>query len=125
MLRQAYDRTLYSATWQIFVPGGAIAITIFAFNILGDGLRDVLGVGRSKKARRSERRGLTTVQREVVAGTAAPGATDEASAGSSASDALLRIDGLSVEFVARPRGEPRGRGRVDRDPTGGDGRARG
>ena len=95
MLRQAYDRTLYSATWQIFVPGLAIAITIFAFNILGDGLRDVLGIGRSKKARRSERRGLTTVQRPAVAGTDAPGG-----AGAGASEALLRIDGLSVEFVA-------------------------
>ena len=25
MLRQAYDRTLYTASWQLFVPGAAIA----------------------------------------------------------------------------------------------------
>ena len=90
MLRSAYDRTLYIASWQLFVPGTAIAITIFAFNVLGDGLRDVLGVGRSKKARRSERRGLTTVRRptsSAIAGEAVdPGA-------------LLSIDGLSVEFA--------------------------
>jgi len=92
MLRQAYDRTLYTASWQLFVPGVAIALTIFAFNVLGDGLRDVLGIGRSKKARRSERRGLTTVRRLAPAAIAT-----EASV--IADDALLRIDGLSVEFA--------------------------
>jgi peptide/nickel transport system permease protein len=96
MLRQAYDRTLYTASWQLLVPASAIAITIFAFNVLGDGLRDVLGVGRSKKARRAERRGLTTVVRPATtvarpsAGDAAVDATD---------DALLRIEDLSVEFL--------------------------
>ena len=92
MLRQAYDRTLYSASWQLLVPGAAIAITIFAFNVLGDGLRDVLGVGRSKKAKRSERRGLTTVTRPAApAGAAVAGAPTDG--------ALLQIDGLCVEFV--------------------------
>jgi len=90
MLRQAYDRTLYSASWQLLVPGAAIAITIFAFNILGDGLRDVLGVGRSKRAKRSERRGLTTVARPVP---------PEADAAAAAAGSLLEIDGLCVEFV--------------------------
>jgi len=91
MLRQAYDRTLYSASWQLLVPGAAIAITIFAFNVLGDGLRDVLGVGRSKKAKRSERRGLTTAARPGAgAGTAATAPTD---------GSLLAVDGLCVEFV--------------------------
>jgi len=92
MLRQAYDRTLYSASWQLLVPGAAIAITIFAFNVLGDGLRDVLGVGRSKKAKRSERRGLTTVSRPGGAAGTAP--ATEPTDGS-----LLAIDGLCVEFV--------------------------
>ncbi|MFM8303223.1 MAG: dipeptide/oligopeptide/nickel ABC transporter permease/ATP-binding protein, partial [Actinomycetota bacterium] len=94
MLRQAYDRTLYSATWQLFVPGGAIAITIFAFNVLGDGMRDVLGVGRSTRARRSERRGLTTVDR--VEEPAAPTGADATAA---PDDALLRIENLCVEFT--------------------------
>jgi peptide/nickel transport system permease protein len=89
MLQNAYQRSLYSHTWQLFVPGLAIVLTIFAFNIVGEGLRDVLGVGRSKKAHRSERRGLTTVARpSAAAGAAAP-----------ASGALLEIDGLCVEFT--------------------------
>jgi peptide/nickel transport system permease protein len=100
MLRQAYDRALYSEPWQLLVPGIAIALTIFAFNILGDGLRDVLGVGRSKKARRSERRGLTTVDRPRDAAVTAPGAAAAVTApGAVGDDTLLRIDGLTVEFV--------------------------
>ncbi len=36
---QAYYRT---APWLIVVPGLAIMVTVFAFNLLGDGLRDAL-----------------------------------------------------------------------------------
>lgn len=36
---QSYYRT---APWMVIFPGLAIMITIFAFNLLGDGLRDVL-----------------------------------------------------------------------------------
>ena len=36
---QAYYRT---APWLVIVPGLAIMITVFAFNLLGDGLRDAL-----------------------------------------------------------------------------------
>ncbi len=89
MLRNAYDRGLYKASWQLFVPGLAIAFTIYAFNVLGDGLRDVLGVGRSRRAKRRERRGMTTVER-VRTPPAAP----------TSDDALLRIEDLSVEFVS-------------------------
>jgi ABC-type dipeptide/oligopeptide/nickel transport system permease subunit len=33
---------LASAAWMVFFPGCAIAITVFIFNIFGDGLRDML-----------------------------------------------------------------------------------
>jgi peptide/nickel transport system permease protein len=36
---QSYYRT---APWMVIFPGLAIMITVFAFNLLGDGLRDVL-----------------------------------------------------------------------------------
>jgi peptide/nickel transport system permease protein len=90
MLRQLYDNVLYNATWTLFVPGGAIIVTILAFNFLGEGLRDVLGVGRSKKARRSERRGMTTVARAPDLPVVVGGSRE---------DTLLQIDGLSVEFA--------------------------
>jgi peptide/nickel transport system permease protein len=88
MLQNAYQRSLYSHTWQLFVPGIAIVVTIFAFNILGEGLRDVLGVGRSKKSHRSERRGLTTVVRPPAV---LPPSLSEG--------ALLEVEGLCVEFT--------------------------
>jgi peptide/nickel transport system permease protein len=36
---QSFYRT---APWMVIFPGLAIMITVFAFNLLGDGLRDVL-----------------------------------------------------------------------------------
>jgi peptide/nickel transport system permease protein len=95
MLRNAYDTALYQARWQLLVPGIAIALTVFAFTVLGEGLRDVLGTGQSARARRTERRGLTTAEIaapavERPAALAVPSARD---------DALLSIEHLAVEFV--------------------------
>jgi peptide/nickel transport system permease protein len=102
MLRQAYDRALYQEPWQLLVPGTAIALTIYAFNLLGDGLRDVLGVGRSTRARRTERRGITTVR--ALAGAARSATSPDAGGGAGgAGDALLCIEHLSVEFVSEHR----------------------
>ncbi len=95
MLRQSFDRALYAAPWQLLVPGIAIALTILAFTVLGEGLRDVLGSGRTTVARRNERRGITTVERparEAVATASAPPAGRE--------DALVSIEHLSVEFTS-------------------------
>ncbi len=36
---QSYYRT---APWMVIFPGLAIMLTVFAFNLLGDGLRDAL-----------------------------------------------------------------------------------
>jgi peptide/nickel transport system permease protein len=36
---QSFYRT---APWMVIFPGLAIMVTVFAFNLLGDGLRDVL-----------------------------------------------------------------------------------
>jgi peptide/nickel transport system permease protein len=60
MLRRAYDKILLQR-WTIFVPGVAIALSVLAFNSVGDGLRDALGVGARKRWRRRVRLGLTTV----------------------------------------------------------------
>src|SRR5690606_41864024 len=43
MLNQARSiRALTSSPWLLYVPGLAIFLTVMAFNILGDGLRDAL-----------------------------------------------------------------------------------
>jgi ABC-type dipeptide/oligopeptide/nickel transport system permease subunit len=43
MLSDAYA-SIFSAPGQIYIPGCAIALTVLAFNLIGDGLRDTLGV---------------------------------------------------------------------------------
>jgi len=42
MLSRAFAQ-VYEAGWLLWIPGGAIAITVLAFNLVGDGLRDALG----------------------------------------------------------------------------------
>ena len=43
MLNQARSlRVLSSFPWLVYVPGAAIFLTVMAFNLLGDGLRDAL-----------------------------------------------------------------------------------
>jgi peptide/nickel transport system permease protein len=42
MLSRAFAQ-VYQAGWLLWIPGGAIAITVLCFNLVGDGLRDALG----------------------------------------------------------------------------------
>ena len=42
MLSSAYNYVL-TWSWPLIPPGAAIFITVAAFNLLGDGLRDALG----------------------------------------------------------------------------------
>jgi peptide/nickel transport system permease protein len=37
-----YRNYLPSAPWMVIFPGGAIALTVLAFNLFGDALRDRL-----------------------------------------------------------------------------------
>ncbi len=50
MLHEAYT-FIFTASWPLVVPGLAIAITVLAFNLVGDGLRDALGRERFKADR--------------------------------------------------------------------------
>jgi peptide/nickel transport system permease protein len=83
------DARLYLSEhpWQVYIPSLALVFTILAFNTLGDGIRDALGLGLPKgKQRIKGRLGLTTVTRDAP--PAAP-----------ATDRLLEVSDLSVEFL--------------------------
>ena len=58
---------LYEHPWLVFVPSGVLVLTILAFNTLGDGIRDALGLGlpKGKQAVRGKL-GLTTVERAAA-----------------------------------------------------------
>jgi ABC-type dipeptide/oligopeptide/nickel transport system permease subunit len=47
MLSEAYQ-FIFTDSWPLIVPGVAIALTVLAFNLVGDGLRDTLGRERFK-----------------------------------------------------------------------------
>jgi ABC-type dipeptide/oligopeptide/nickel transport system permease subunit len=42
MLSDALNSGLVPPWWLVFFPGAAITLTVLAFNLLGDGIRDVL-----------------------------------------------------------------------------------
>ncbi|WP_419947070.1 dipeptide/oligopeptide/nickel ABC transporter permease/ATP-binding protein [Candidatus Poriferisodalis sp.] len=69
--------------WQIIPPGGAVVLTVLAFNLLGDAIRDSLGRDASHNA-------LSVPRRDFVRPAAEP----------HAAGAALSIRELSVEFPA-------------------------
>jgi peptide/nickel transport system permease protein len=70
----------------LFPPALAIGSVVLAFNLIGDGFRDALGVGTSRRARKRARQGITSVARTPAAVAAPP------------SDARLVVQDLEVEF---------------------------
>ena len=86
MLQRTYDTVLVHP-WHVVPPGAAIAITVFAFNLVGDGLRSAVTGGGT--VRRKGRLGITAVEPRRPE---LPAATD--------ADALLSVEGLTVEFAA-------------------------
>jgi peptide/nickel transport system permease protein len=89
LLRRAYDYILVHP-WQILPPGIAIALTILAFNTLGDGLRSALGAARAKGRRGTL--GLTTVERPAADRESGKDAEDVGPA------PLLSVEHLSLQF---------------------------
>ena len=89
MLRRAYDYVLVYPG-QAIPPGVAIALTVLAFNLAGDGLRTALGV--TEPVRRQGRHGLTSVVRVKPKKGALPVAPP-------ATTNLLVVDRLSLDFT--------------------------
>ena len=89
MLSDAYEK-INTHPWQLVYPGVAIALTVLAFNVLGDGLRDALSVDTVRRKRKGKA-GITRVALEAPA----VARDDELAA---PEDALLVVDGLTVEF---------------------------
>ena len=81
MLRSAQE-SIDQSIWPAFPPGIAIFVTVVAFNVLGDGLRDAFG-----RQARGGRVGVGDVERAEASGTLAD---DES--------ALLSVRDLSIRF---------------------------
>ena len=97
MLQEAYDTSLFTHPWSLVPAGLTIALTVLAFNTMGDALRDTLSgsatTNRTRGQRRASRqRGLTAVAIPATAGK-----PDDRSA-TGPSSALLEVRDLSIEF---------------------------
>jgi peptide/nickel transport system permease protein len=76
--------------WQVIPPGLAIALSVLAFNTIGDGLRAALGT--ADPIRRHGRLGLTSVASRRDGGEITQAASDETR------QPLLSVEHLTVEF---------------------------
>ena len=93
MLEEAYNTALFTHPWSLVPSGLVIALTVLAFNTLGDALRDTVSgataKGRSRHAR--TQRGLTAVSRPAEPARVAAVPVTK-------SPALLEVRGLRIEF---------------------------
>ena len=93
MLEEAFH-AIYTDTANVVIPGAAIAIAVLAANLLGDGLRDALGLDAGHRYGARTRMGLTQAvrgdQRRDAPGAAEGRALFEAAP-------LLDVRGLTVE----------------------------
>ncbi len=97
MLQEAYDTSLFTHPWSLVPAGLTIALTVLAFNTMGDGLRDTLSGSATTNRKRGQRRasrqrGMTAV---VIPATAER--TDAVTA-IGTSTALLEVRDLCIEF---------------------------
>jgi peptide/nickel transport system permease protein len=111
MLQEAYNTSLFTHPWSLVPAGLTIALTVLAFNTIGDSLRDTIS-GATPQSRRQRgvkrQRGLTAVARpeQSIAAQAAPSdqpipaqaTRPEAGTAEIARRALLEVRDLSVEF---------------------------
>jgi peptide/nickel transport system permease protein len=93
MLEEAYNTVLFTHPWALVPSGLVIALTVLAFNTLGDAMRDTVSGATTKGRHRHVRtqRGLTAVTLP-----AEPASTDEVR--SPEAPALLEVQGLCIEF---------------------------
>ena len=67
MLQEAYDTSLFTHPWSLVPAGLTIALTVLAFNTIGDSLRDTISGATAPESRRQRgvkrQRGITAVAR--------------------------------------------------------------
>ena len=93
MLEEAFH-SIYTDTANVVIPGAAIAIAVLAANLLGDGLRDALGLDPGHRYGARTRMGLTQAAR----GDKRRGRSEDADTRALFEAApLLDVRGLTVE----------------------------
>ena len=93
MLEEGFH-AIYTDTANVVIPGAAIAIAVLAANLLGDGLRDALGLDAGHRYGARTRMGLTQAARRDKRHDEAGAAEGQALAKAAP---LLDVRGLTVE----------------------------
>ena len=93
MLEEAFQ-SIYTDTANVVIPGAAIAIAVLAANLLGDGLRDALGLDPGHRYGARTKMGLTVAGRRHKRRSGTEGADGQALPEAAP---LLDVRGLSVE----------------------------
>ena len=99
MLTEAYQSILQSPLTLVY-PGLAILLTVLAFNLVADGLRDTLGrerFGAAPPSRRAERQALRIAATPAAYAPDTPTPTTDTPPTSE----LLTVEHLRVEFATR------------------------
>jgi peptide/nickel transport system permease protein len=101
MLQEAYNTSLFTHPWSLVPAGLTIALTVLAFNTIGDSLRDTIS-GATPQSRRQRgvkrQRGITAVVRPEQSIPAQAARPALAEAGEVSRRPLLEVRDLSVEF---------------------------
>ena len=104
MLEEAYNTALFTHPWSLVPSGLVIAVTVLAFNTLGDAMRDTVSGATTKGRSRHGRtqRGLTAVSQPAGAVRAAAAVVvdgdGDGTEGGATTTALLEVRGLCIEF---------------------------
>ncbi len=91
MLEEAYNTALFTHPWSLVPSGLIIALTVLAFNTLGDALRDTVSGTATKGRGRQAQRGLTAVTQHAKKARAAEAPEPDG-------PALLEVRALCIEF---------------------------
>jgi peptide/nickel transport system permease protein len=97
MLQEAYNTSLFTHPWSLVPAGLTIALTVLAFNTMGDGLRDTLSGSATTNRKRGQPRASRQRGMTAVVYADAVERTDVGSA-PNPSSALLEVRDLCVEF---------------------------
>jgi len=105
MLNEGYQ-FIFTTPWALVFPGLAIMLSVLAFNLVADGLRDSLGRARPKESRPAEpesgRRLSRMAQlRGLATRSPQPNVADQSNVTS-----LLSVENLRVEFLTNARWLP-------------------
>jgi peptide/nickel transport system ATP-binding protein len=109
MLQEGFQ-FINSAPWAVIFPGIAIMLTVLAFNLVADGLRDSLGrerpagsglVGGERQGRRLPRLLAAAKPKPEPEPEQEPAPDTVGTPAPAPEPALLRVEGLRIEFLTR------------------------